>query len=168
MPDLNSSTDSSFLREEDLRQGIELLFYAYRDFTGEPDAILEKHGLGRAHHRVIYFVGRNPGITVSELLEILRITKQSLSRVLGHLLAQDFISQRADPADRRRKQLTLSEKGKALEHALTSTQMDRFARAYREAGAEAVEGFRRVLIGIVEPEDRPRVRPATVRASNRR
>lgn len=168
MADLNSSTDSSFLREEDLRQGIELLFYAYRDFTGEPDAILEKHGLGRAHHRVIYFVGRNPGITVSELLEILRITKQSLSRVLGHLLEQDFISQRADPADRRRKQLTLSEKGKALEHALTSTQMDRFARAYREAGAEAVEGFRRVLIGIVEPEDRPRVRPATVRASNRR
>lgn len=168
MTDLNSSTDSRFLREEDLRQGIELLFYAYRDFTGEPDAILEKHGLGRAHHRVIYFVGRNPGITVSELLEILRITKQSLSRVLGHLLEQDFISQRADPADRRRKQLTLSEKGKALEHALTSTQMDRFARAYREAGAEAVEGFRRVLIGIVEPEDRPRVRPATVRASNRR
>lgn len=168
MADLNSSIDPQFLREEDLRQGIELLFYAYRDFTGEPDAILDKHGLGRAHHRVIYFVGRNPGITVTELLEILRITKQSLSRVLGHLLEQDFINQRADPADRRRKQLTLSEKGKVLEHALTSTQMDRFARAYREAGAEAVEGFRRVLIGIVEPEDRPRVRPATVRASNRR
>jgi len=168
MADLNSSIDPQFLREEDLRQGIELLFYAYRDFTGEPDAILDKHDLGRAHHRVIYFVGRNPGIMVTELLEILRITKQSLSRVLGHLLEQDFINQRADPADRRRKQLTLSEKGKALEHALTSTQMDRFARAYREAGAEAVEGFRRVLIGIVEPEDRPRVRPATVRTSNRR
>ena len=168
MADLNSSIDTQFLREEDLRQGIEMLFYAYRDFTGEPDAILDKHGLGRAHHRVIYFVGRNPGITVTELLEILRITKQSLSRVLGHLLEQDFINQRADPADRRRKQLTLSEKGKALEHALTSTQMDRFARAYREAGAEAVEGFRRVLIGIVEPEDRPRVRPATVRTPNRR
>lgn len=168
MADLNLSIDPQFLREEDLRQGIELLFYAYRDFTGEPDAILDKHDLGRAHHRVIYFVGRNPGITVTELLEILRITKQSLSRVLGHLLEQDFINQRADPADRRRKQLTLSEKGKALEHALTSTQMDRFARAYREAGAEAVEGFRRVLIGIVEPEDRPRVRPATVRTSNRR
>ena len=168
MADLNSSIDPQFLREEDLRQGIELLFYAYRDFTGEPDAILDKHDLGRAHHRVIYFVGRNPGITVTELLEILRITKQSLSRVLGHLLEQDFINQRADPADRRRKQLTLSEKGKALEHALTSTQMDRFARAYREAGAEAVEGFRRVLIGIVEPEDRPRVRPATVSTSNRR
>ena len=168
MADLNSSIHTQFLREEDLRQGIEMLFYAYRDFTGEPDAILDKHGLGRAHHRVIYFVGRNPGITVTEVLEILRITKQSLSHVLGHVLEQDFINQRADPADRRRKQLTLSEKGKALEHALTSTQMDRYARAYREAGAEAAEGLRRVLIGIVEPEDRPRVRPATVRTSNRR
>ena len=168
MVDLNSSIDPSPLREEDLRQGIELLFYAYRDFTGEPDAILDKYDLGRAHHRVIYFVGRNPGITVTELLEILRITKQSLSRVLGHLLETDFIRQRADPADRRRKQLTLSDKGKALEHELTSTQMERFARAYREAGAEAVEGFRRVLIGIVEPEDRARVRPAAIRAQNRR
>jgi len=168
MVDLNSNAEHAHLREEDLRQGIELLFYAYRDFTGEPDAILDKYGLGRAHHRAIYFVGRNPGITVSELLEILRITKQSLSRVLGHLLDHDFIHQRADPADRRRKQLTLSEKGKSLEHELTSTQMERFARAYRDAGEEAVEGFRRVLIGIVEPEDRPRVRPATVRSSNRR
>lgn len=168
MVDLKSSLDSQPLREEDLRQGIELLFYAYRDFTGEPDAILDKYGLGRAHHRAIYFVGRNPGITVTELLEILRITKQSLSRVLGHLLENDFILQRADPSDRRRKQLTLSDKGKALEHELTSTQMERFARAYREAGAEAVEGFRRVLIGIVEPEDRARVRPATTRSKSHR
>jgi len=167
MVDLKSSADPTLLREEDLRQGIELLFYAYRDFTGEPDAILDKYGLGRAHHRVIYFVGRNPGITVSELLEILRITKQSLARVLGHLLEHDFINQRADPADRRRKQLTLSEKGKSLEHELTSTQLQRFARAYRDAGPEAVEGFRRVLIGIVEPEDRPKVRPTTMRHSKR-
>lgn len=168
MVDLKSDPAPQPLREEDLRQGIELLFYAYRDFTGEPDAILDKYGLGRAHHRVIYFVGRNPGITVTELLDILRITKQSLSRVLGHLLENDFILQRADPADRRRKQLTLSDKGKSLEHELTSTQMERFARAYRDAGAEAVEGFRRVLIGIVEPEDRARVRPAAIRTQNRR
>jgi len=168
MVDLNSSPALHPLREEDLRQGIELLIYAYRDFTDEPDAMLEKYGLGRAHHRVIYFVGRNPGITVTELLEILRITKQSLSRVLGHLLENDFILQRADPADRRRKQLTLSEKGKNLEHKLTSTQMERFARAYRDAGPEAVEGFRRVLIGIVEPEDRAQVRPAAIRPQNRR
>jgi DNA-binding MarR family transcriptional regulator len=168
MIDLNSSAVSAPLREEDLRQGIELLFYGYRDFTGEPDAILDKYDLGRAHHRVIYFVGRNPGITITELLEILRITKQSLSRVLGHLLETDFIHQRADPADRRRKQLTLSDKGKALEHELTSVQMERFAHAYRDAGAEAVEGFRRVLIGIINPEDRARVRPTAVRTTNRR
>ncbi|MBN43472.1 MAG: MarR family transcriptional regulator [Alphaproteobacteria bacterium] len=137
------------------------MFYAYRDFTGEPDAILEKYALGRAHHRVIYFVGCNPGITVTELLNILRITKQSLSRVLGKLINDGFIGQRPDPSDRRRKQLTLSNKGKALEHALTSTQMDRFIRAYCEAGEEAVEGFRRVLTSIINPEDRARVRPTT-------
>jgi DNA-binding MarR family transcriptional regulator len=168
MVDLKSSINPLFLREEDLRQGIELLFYAYRDFTGEPDAILSRHGLGRAHHRVIYFVGRNPGISVTELLEILRITKQSLSRVLGTLLEDGFIDQRADPGDRRRKQLTLSDKGKALERELTTVQMDRFARAYREAGAEAVEGFRRVLTGIINPDERAQVRPAAVRGPSRR
>ena len=109
MVDLKSNLDSVALREEDLRQGIELMFYAYRDFTGEPDAILEKYALGRAHHRVIYFVGRNPGISVTELLDILRITKQSLSRVLGKLIEDEFINQRANPSDRRRKQLTLSD-----------------------------------------------------------
>lgn len=163
MVDLKSSLDSAPLREEDLRQGIELLFYAYRDFTDEPDAILEQYALGRAHHRVIYFVGRNPGISVTELLDILRITKQSLSRVLGKLVEDGFINQRPDPADRRRKQLTLSDKGKTLEHDLTATQLARFARAYREAGDEAVEGFRRVLTRIIDPEDRARVRPAAVR-----
>ncbi len=159
MADLKSSINPLFLREEDLRQGIELLFYAYRDFTAEPDAILAKWGFGRAHHRVIYFVGRNPNISVTELLAILRITKQSLSRVLGTLIEDDFINQRADPSDRRRKLLTLTEKGRELELELTTTQMARFARAYRETGAEAVEGFRRVLSGIISPEDRARVRP---------
>ncbi|MDH3738942.1 MAG: MarR family transcriptional regulator, partial [Alphaproteobacteria bacterium] len=103
MTDLKSDAKPLFLREEDLRQGIELLFYAYRDFTAEPDAILAKWGFGRAHHRVIYFVGRNPNITVTELLAILKITKQSLSRVLGALIEDGFINQRADPTDRRRK-----------------------------------------------------------------
>ena len=159
MADLKSKSIPLFLREEDLRQGIELLFYAYRDFTAEPDAILAKWGFGRAHHRVIYFVGRNPNITVTELLTILKITKQSLSRVLGALIEDDFINQRADPSDRRRKLLTLTEKGQELERELTTTQMARFARAYRETGGEAVEGFRRVLSGIINPEDRARVRP---------
>ena len=168
MADLKSSIDPLFLREEDLRQGIELLFYAYRDFTAEPDAILAKWGFGRAHHRVIYFVGRNPNITVTELLVILKITKQSLSRVLGALIEDDFINQRADPSDRRRKLLTLTEKGQELERELTTTQMARFARAYRETGAEAVEGFRRVLSGIINPEDRARVRPRKRSGSGKR
>jgi len=159
MTDLNPDLDPLFLREENLRQGIELLFYAYRDFTAEPDAILAKWGFGRAHHRAIYFVGRNPNITVTELLEILKITKQSLSRVLSTLIEEKFISQRADPSDRRRKLLTLSEKGLELERELTTTQLSRVARAYRETDAAAVEGFRRVLSGIINSEDRARIRP---------
>ncbi len=146
-----------FLRDEELRQAIELLFYAYRDFTGEPDAILTKYGFGRAHHRVIYFVGRNPGITVSQLLRILKITKQSLSRVLSQLVREEFVSQRTDSGDRRRRLLYLLPKGEELERLLTERQSRRIARAYREAGAEAVEGFRTVLRGIINEEDRQRV-----------
>src|SRR5579863_4826011 len=100
--------------EEELRQGIELLFYAYRDFTAEPDAILARHGFGRAHHRVIYFVGRYPHLTVTELLGILRITKQSLSRVLGQLVEQGFIAQQPGPRDRRQRLLQLTSKGVEL------------------------------------------------------
>ncbi|MBX9634190.1 MAG: MarR family transcriptional regulator, partial [Magnetospirillum sp.] len=111
MTDIKTGINPLFLREEELRQGIELLFYAYRDFTAEPDAILAEYGFGRAHHRVIYFVGRNPGMTVSELLDILRITKQSLSRVLGQLVEEGFITQRPGLRDRRQRLLELTEKG---------------------------------------------------------
>ncbi len=159
MTDITSPANPLFLREEELRQGIELLFYAYRDFTAEPDAILARHRFGRAHHRVIYFVGRNPGITVSELLGILRITKQSLSRVLGQLVRQDFIDQRQGTRDRRQRLLHLTEKGVALERQLTASQRERIARAYREAGAQAVEGYRRVLEGLTD-EWRGLARPA--------
>ena len=145
-----------FLREDDLREAIELLFYAYRDFTGEPDAILTRYDFGRAHHRVIYFVGRNPGITVGALLAILKITKQSLSRVLGQLLDDGFIEQRTDVADRRRRMLFLTAKGADLENLLTQRQCLRIARAYRSAGAEAVAGFRTVLRGIINEEDQSR------------
>src|SRR5215472_10229693 len=103
MSDVNPQTEPAFLREEALRQGIELLFYAYRDFTAEPDAMLVRYGFGRAHHRVIYFVGRHPNMSVSELLGILRITKQSLSRVLGQLVRQGFIVQRTGRSDRRQR-----------------------------------------------------------------
>ena len=153
MAELKPGVNPLFLREEELRQGIELLFYAYRDFTAEADAILADYGFGRAHHRVIYFVGRYSSISVSELLAILRITKQSLSRVLGQLVQQSFIDQRPGPSDRRQRLLTLTDKGRALEARLTERQRAMFARAYREAGAEAVEGFRKVLQGLADEND---------------
>lgn len=156
MTDVKTGINPLFLREEELRQGIELLFFAYRDFTAEADSILDEYGFGRAHHRVIYFVGRNPQMTVSELLDILRITKQSLSRVLGHLVDEGFVVQRPGQRDRRHRLLELTEKGIELERQLTERQRARLARAYRESGAEAVEGFRKVMLGLIEEADRGR------------
>jgi DNA-binding MarR family transcriptional regulator len=144
-------------REEAVRQAIELLFFAYRDFTAEPDAILEEFGFGRAHHRVVHFVGRNPQMTVGELLEILRITKQSLNRVLGQLVRQGFIVQHRGAQDRRQRLLELTDKGRELERQLSAPQRARVAVAYRKAGAGAVEGFRKVLLNIIaSPDDRRR------------
>ena len=157
MADLKSPPDTAFLTDEELRQGMELLFYAYRDFTGEPDAILATYGFGRAHHRVIYFVGRNPKITVSDLLAILKITKQSLSRVLSQLVREGFIVQHPGPRDRRQRLLELTPKGVALENTLSESQRRRIEAAYRAAGPDAVEGFRRVMLGIVNPEDRRKI-----------
>jgi DNA-binding MarR family transcriptional regulator len=157
MTDIKSGINPLFLREEDLRQGIELLYFAYRDFTAEPDAILAEIGFGRAHHRVIHFVGRNPRVTVSELLAILKITKQSLSRVLGQLVREKFIVQHEGPQDRRQRLLELTPKGVELERRLSDSQRRRFADAYRNAGAEAVEGYRKVLMGMISEEDRKRV-----------
>jgi DNA-binding MarR family transcriptional regulator len=156
MVDVKGVANPLFLREEELRQAIEMLFFAYRDFTGGPDAILAEIGLGRAHHRVIYFVGRNPGITVSELLAILRITKQSLSRVLSHLVEEAYIVQKPGERDRRQRLLTLTQKGVDLEAQLTANQRERIADAYRKAGAEAVQGFKLVLHGIIDEGDRRR------------
>jgi DNA-binding MarR family transcriptional regulator len=140
----------SFAADEDVvRDGIELLFFAYRDFTAEPDAVLARYGFGRAHHRVIHFVGRHPRMTVSELLGILRITKQSLSRVLSELVAQGFIVQRPGPHDRRQRLLELTAEGRALEREVSAPQRARVAEAYRQSGAAAVEGFRKVLLAII-------------------
>ncbi len=158
MADVKTGVNPLFLREEELRQGIELVYFAYRDFTAEPDEILAKFDFGRAHHRVIYFVGRNPGMTVSDLLDILRITKQSLSRVLGQLVREDFITQRAGTRDRRQRLLELTPKGVILERQLTETQRTRIAAAYRAAGAEAVEGYRKVLLGMINEVDRRKFR----------
>jgi DNA-binding MarR family transcriptional regulator len=153
MSDVKSAAPHDFLREQMVRQGIELLFYAYRDFTSEPDAMLARHGFGRAHHRVIYFVGRHPGMNVTNLLGILRITKQSLSRVLSQLVRQDFVRQTPGRPDRRQRLLELTEKGVELERKLSENQRRRVAHAYRDAGPEAVEGFRKVMLGIIGDED---------------
>jgi DNA-binding MarR family transcriptional regulator len=158
MADVKSTASPQFLREEELRQAIELLYYGYRDFTAEPDAMLARHGFGRAHHRVIYFVGRHPQMSVSDLLAILRITKQSLSRVLSQLVRQGFIRQSPGSRDRRRRLLELTEKGVELERQLSENQRQRIARAFREAGAQAVDGFRKVMFGIISSdEDRKRI-----------
>ena len=140
-------------RDEAIRQGIELLFFAYRDFTAEPDAILAQYGFGRAHHRVVHFVGRHPQMTVGELLGILRITKQSLNRVLGQLVRQGFIIQHRGAQDRRQRLLELTTSGRELEHRLSELQRARVAAAYDKAGAPAVEGFRKVLLGIIAAEE---------------
>lgn len=149
-----------YLSDEEVRQALELLFFAYRDFTGEADAILADYGFGRAHHRVIYFVKRNPGLTVNRLLGVLKITKQSLSRVLGQLVEEGFIVQETDQDDRRKRTLNLTPKGEALEMRLTECQGARIRRAYREAarhgGAGAIAGFKAVLAQIINEDDRNR------------
>ncbi len=162
MTDVKPHAQPQFSAEDSVRDGIELLFFAYRDFTAEPDAILARYGFGRAHHRVIHFVGRHPHINVSELLGILRITKQSLSRVLHELVGQGLIRQRPGVHDRRQRLLELTAEGRALEREVSAPQRARVATAYRQAGASAVEGFRQVLLGIIaEPEDRRRFASAT-------
>ena len=149
MTDIKSPAPAEFPSDAAVREGIELLFYAYRDFTAEPDEILAQYGFGRAHHRVIHFVGRHPEMNVSELLGILRITKQSLNRVLGQLVRQGFILQRPGTTDRRQRLLALTAKGHALERQLSQPQRARIGNAYGAAGAAAVAGFRQVMLGII-------------------
>jgi DNA-binding MarR family transcriptional regulator len=143
-----------YLREEELRRGIELLYFAYRDFTRDPDEILAQSGFGRAHHRVLYFVGRNPNTTVSGLLKLLRITKQSLSRVLGQLVEDGYIEQKSGTTDRRQRLLMLTDKGRDFEARLFESQRHRVAQAYKTAGPEAVSGFWEVLLNIVNETER--------------
>ena len=148
--------DEAPSREAPLREAMELLFFGYRQFTAGPDGILADYGFGRAHHRVIYFVGRHPGITVSDLLAILAITKQSLSRVLRDLRGGDFVRQQMDPDDLRRRRLFLTVRGSDLERRLVGHQAEFLGAAFAAAGPEAVAGFRRVLLAMLAPDNRPR------------
>lgn len=144
-----------FLREEQLRRVQELFFFAYRDFTGAADPVLGELGLGRAHHRVLYFVGARSGITVSELLSLLRITKQSLARVLGELVERRLVEHTRGAADKRQKHLALTETGRDLERRLFIRQRDLLVAAFSEAGVVAVDGFRRVLAGLTDEPVEP-------------
>ena len=152
MQNPNRSDQLLFLTDEQLRQGIEMMFFAYRGFTAYPDRILAEHGYGRAHHRAIHFIGRKPGLTVSELLDILGVTKQSLNRVLRELVNNGLVESRIGKRDRRQRNLHLTTEGKTLERELSNAQRQKMRKAYSAAGPEAVQGFRTVLNAMFEPE----------------
>ena len=152
MTDIKPLNKALFLTEAELRRGIELMFFAYRDFTGEADALLANYSLGRAHHRALYFIGRNPDMPVSDLLQILNITKQSLSRVLSQLIEEGYVEQRSGTQDRRQRLLRLTEKGLTLEQDVNDLQSQRFAKAYRKCGVDAVDGFQRVLRELLDDD----------------
>ncbi|SFR08854.1 MarR family winged helix-turn-helix transcriptional regulator [Poseidonocella sedimentorum] len=141
-----------FLTDEQLRKGIEAMFFAYRGFTADPDRILAGMSYGRAHHRAIHFIHRSPGTTVSNLMSILNVTKQSLNRVLRTLIADGLVESRIGTRDKRERHLSLTEEGRALEQRLSDAQRVRMRHAYRQAGPEAVAGFRQVLEAMMDPE----------------
>ncbi len=143
-----------FLTDEQLRKGIEAMFFAYRGFTADPDRILAEKGYGRAHHRAIHFIHRSPRTTVNNLLGILGVTKQSLNRVLRTLIADGLVQSTVGTQDKRERHLTLTDAGSTLEKELSTAQRDRMRDAYREAGPEAVAGFRAVLEAMMDEEMR--------------
>lgn len=143
-----------FLTDEQLRQGIEAMFFAYRGFTADPDRILGELAYGRAHHRAVHFINRAPGTTVNNLLAILGVTKQSLNRVLRTLIADGLVESRVGTSDKRERHLFLTEAGQALEGQLSDAQRARMRAAYRDAGPEAVAGFKQVLEAMMDTEMR--------------
>ncbi len=139
-----------FLTDDQLRRGIEAMFFAYRAFTADPDLILAELDYGRAHHRAIHFINREPGLTVTSLLDVLGVTKQSLNRVLRTLIEDGLVESRIGRRDRRERQLYLTEQGATLERRLSETQRARMRAAYRAAGPQAVAGFRQVLEAMMD------------------
>jgi len=145
-----------FLTDEQLRKGIEAMFFAYRGFTADPDRILADLAYGRAHHRAVHFINRSPGTTVNNLLALLGVTKQSLNRVLRALVEDGLVRSEVGKRDKRERHLYLTEAGEALERQLSDAQRDRMRTAYRVAGPEAVSGFRTVLEAMMDQEMRNR------------
>ena len=151
---------------EHLLACVELLFFAYRDFTSDPDAVLEQYGFGRAHHRVLHFVHRNPGLRVAQLLDILKITKQSLARVLKQLLDEGFITQKTGPEDRRERLLFATTKGTRLADKLASLQLQRVSAALECAGPEGANAAIRFLLGMIGDTERPQVEALVLSSRN--
>jgi DNA-binding MarR family transcriptional regulator len=166
--DERPSEPQSAASPQDLIACVELLFFAYRDFTGGPDAALEEYGFGRAHHRVLHFVHRNPGLRVADLLDILKITKQSLARVLKQLIDKGFIMQRAGNDDRRERRLFATARGSRLADKLGAQQAQHIEAALASAGPGAAEFARRFLFAMITESDRPRVEALVKLASDPR
>ena len=142
-----------YLRDEDLKQGVDLLFLAARDLSAEGLSPLAGPGLGRAHARALYTIARNPGLSVADLLAILKITKQSLNRVLKELLAEGYVERKSGMRDRRMRHLHLTDKGAKLEASIWEARRPKLVKAFRDAGPEAVSGFRRVLMNLVSEQN---------------
>ena len=166
-PAPNAQTPDPRSRTGNLRWDIiELLFFAYRDFVGDADDELEVFGFGRAHHRVLHFVHRYPGLKVADLLDVLRITKQSLGRVLKQLLDENYIVQKTGNSDRRQRLLYATAKGEALVGKLAGLQTDRISRALRDIGPEGAETVRRFLRAMIDRDDPDKVLETILRSGN--
>lgn len=150
MTDINFNHD---LSEPEAVALVELLFFAYRDFVADPDHVLEGLGFGRAHHRVLHFVGRDPGMTVASLLEILQITKQSLARVLKELIDQGYVFQKEGEQDRRQRLLHLTAAGETLRQKLIAPQIARFKRAQQEIQGNSKLDLQGLLFHLINPEN---------------
>ena len=153
MADLNKLLTPLFLSEKEIRKIIELMFFAYRDFTSEPDVLLEKINFGRAHHRVIYFVGKKEKITIKELLSILQITKQSLSRVLNQLVKEKYIFL-STGEDKRTKNLSLTKKGHVLENKLSTIQIKKIKNILKNANEDDISGFKTLLYEMIDDKNK--------------
>ena len=152
-------TRALYLSDEALKQALDLLFVAARDISGKSSTVLAQAGLGRAHARALHFIARNPGLSVAELLGFLKITKQSLNRVLNDLLSGGFVERKTGMQDRRTRELQLTASGKALADAVWHAQRPMIAAAFKAAGQDAVNGYRKVLIGITGDPERWRKNP---------
>lgn len=157
MADITPIASPQFLREAEIRRGIELLYFGYGNMIKGADARLAEVRLGRAHHRALYFIARRPRMPVSDLLRLLNITKQSLSRVLNELQTEAFVVQEVGKRDRRQRLLRLTPKGAELEAMLFDKLRERMTAAYAQAGQQAVTGFWAVLLGLIPPADRPMI-----------